>query len=119
MTDRLEKLYPALSARERVVLVLDDRKRGDEDDPKVRATMPREQREEFERLLRDIAIANAEVGSLIVNLYEATRAQEWRWRWFEALVGRHNDFASLRKEVGDAGGAGTGAFEGIYPLTHK
>lgn len=101
MTDRrLEKLYPALSATERVVLILGDRKRGDEDDPKVRATMPRDQSQTFERLLRNVGIANSQLGGLIITLHEAARAQEWRWRWFAAEVARHNDFAELCKEVG-------------------
>lgn len=97
---RIEKLYPALTASERVVLILEDRRRGRDDDPKVRSTMPCDQEEEVERLLRDAAIANIEIGMLILALYEATRAQEWRWRWFEALVAHHNDLVGLSESAG-------------------
>ncbi len=37
---RIEKLYPALTARERGILVLQAWKRGTEEDPLVRRSMP-------------------------------------------------------------------------------
>jgi hypothetical protein len=91
---RIEKLYPALTASERVVLLLGDRQRGEPDDPKVRATMPRDQERDVGRLLKDAGIANTEIAMLILALHEAARAEEWRWRWFEALVAHHNDLAA-------------------------
>jgi hypothetical protein len=98
---RIEKLYPALTASERVVLVLGDRQRGEPDDPKVRATMPRDQEREVERLLTDAGIANHEIGMLILALHEAARAEEWRWRWFEALVAHYNDLTRLAEAAGE------------------
>jgi hypothetical protein len=100
MTDRrMEKLYDALTANERVALILECRKRGEPDDPVVRSTMPREQERDFQRLLKDVGIANIQIGMLILALYEAARAEEWRWRWFEALVARRNDLASLAEAL--------------------
>ena len=49
---RIERLYPALTAGERVLLILADRQRGEPDDAKVRSTMPHDQEQEFARLLR-------------------------------------------------------------------
>ena len=103
MTSRLDKLYPALTASERVVLILADRTRGDADDPKVRATMPEEQAKTFEWLLKDVVIANGELASLIIALYHATQTQEWCWRWFEMMVARHNDVASVCQARGTPG----------------
>ncbi len=98
MTDdrRIERLYPALTAGERVLLILGDRQRGEPDDPKVRSTMPRDQEQDFARLLRDTGIANIEIGMLILALYEATRAEEWRLLWFEGWVAHHNDLVASR-----------------------
>ncbi|MDP9236375.1 MAG: hypothetical protein M3P30_03085 [Chloroflexota bacterium] len=97
---RIKKLYPALTASERVLLILADRQRGEPDDPKIRATTPRDQEREVWRLLRDVGIANIEIGMLIQTLFEAMRAQEWHWRWFEALLAHHNDLAAIGKEAG-------------------
>jgi hypothetical protein len=54
MTDkkgRLAKLYSGLSARERGVLVLQAMKRGVDEDPQVRTTMPHHQISEFNRYI--------------------------------------------------------------------
>jgi hypothetical protein len=48
---RLNKLYPGLSARERGVLALQAMKRGVDEDPQVRTTMPYHQISEFNRYI--------------------------------------------------------------------
>jgi hypothetical protein len=53
--------------------------------------MPDDQYAECRRLWRDIGIVNHELGGLILVLHEATQAQEWRWRWFEALAAHATD----------------------------
>jgi hypothetical protein len=83
---RIQRMYAALSARERVLLSVEERKARGAEDPFVFATTPRDQLVEVNRLLGDVGIVNHELGGVILGLYEATRALEWRLRWFEALA---------------------------------
>ncbi len=48
---RIDKLFPALTAKERGILVLQAWKQGTEEDPLVRTTMPPEQGTEFNRYI--------------------------------------------------------------------
>lgn len=90
---RIEKVYPALSAKERVLIALEERKARGIEDPLLEATMPADQYKECRRLRQHIGIANHELGGLILALNQATQAQEWRWCWFEALVSHATDLA--------------------------
>jgi hypothetical protein len=83
---RIQRMYAALSARERVLLSVEERKARGAEDPFVFATTPWDQLAEVNRLLADVGIVNHELGGVILGLHEATRALEWRLRWFEALA---------------------------------
>ena len=44
------------------------------------ATVPALQRPELTRVLKNLSVANVELGSLIQALSEASKEQEWRLR---------------------------------------
>ena len=68
---RLSRLAPALSARERAILVLNAWKEGKEDDPSWRRTMPQNQAHEFNRYIGLMNVANRQIAIVI------------RMRWVE------------------------------------
>ena len=90
-TVRIKRMYPALSAMERVLLTLEDRKARAVDDPFILGTTPQDQVREVNRLFHDVGIVNHELGGVVLALLEATRAAEWRWRWFEAMAAHAGD----------------------------
>ena len=90
---RLNKLTPALSARERAILVLGSLKDGRPDDPAWRNTMPPDQVAEFNRLIALMNVANREL-SLHVGMLERTASElELREAWLvtEVLWQEHLD----------------------------
>ena len=97
---RIKKVFTALSARERIALAWEERKARGIEDPLLGATMPPDQHAECHRLWRDLGIINHELGGLILALNEATKAQEWRWRWFEALVAHAADLTLVGEVLG-------------------
>jgi hypothetical protein len=64
LTNRLRRLTPELTAKERAVLVLRAVNAGEEPDPEILATMPREQNREFDRYAGLSYVANGELGAL-------------------------------------------------------
>ena len=67
---RLNKLMPALTAKERAILILRSWKEGSDEDPLWRSTMPRDQSREFNRLISLMNVCNINVGFLIIFLDE-------------------------------------------------
>jgi len=65
---RLGKLAPALSAKERVLLVLKARNAGEPEDPDIRRTMPRGQVREFNRYAHLAYVANATLGPVLFTV---------------------------------------------------
>jgi hypothetical protein len=65
---RADKLFPALTARERAVLVLRAWKEGGREDRQVRATMPLGQAAEFNRYIDLMNAANEGLGRYLVVL---------------------------------------------------
>lgn len=65
---RLNKLYPALTARERAILVLQAMKEGREENPRVRSTMPSFQIREFNRYIGLMNAANFTLGVYVGHL---------------------------------------------------
>ena len=65
---RLGRLYPELTARERALLVLEAWKRGREEDPRVRKTMPDEQAPEFNRYIKLMNAVNGPLAQYILTL---------------------------------------------------
>lgn len=97
---RIKHVFTALSARERIALAWEERKARGVEDPLLGATMPLDQYRECRRLWREIGIVNHELGGLILALSEATKAQEWRWRWFKALAAHADDLAVVGEVLG-------------------
>jgi hypothetical protein len=65
---RLNDLYPALSARERAVLVLQAIKEEREADPAIRRTMPESQYDAFNHLMARISGVNSDLAILLMVL---------------------------------------------------
>ena len=83
---RLNKLMPALTAKERAVLILRSWKEGVEEDPLWRSTMPRDQSSEFNRLISLMNVCNVNVGFLIIFLDEQVQKLELRLMWAGSLA---------------------------------
>jgi len=65
---RLGRLTPVLTARERAAVVIQNELAGQEPDPDLRRSMPREQLTEFNRYLALYYIANAELATVCLSL---------------------------------------------------
>ena len=63
---RIQRLLPALSARERAILALRAEKEGEAEDPAVRTTMPVEQVPEFNRLVRLMNAVNHDLAIVVL-----------------------------------------------------
>ena len=83
---RLRKVMPALSARERAILVLDSWKEDKPEDPSWRLTMPTSQSEEFNRLIALMNVANRELRLLIGRLEHMAEKLDLRFAWLTCLV---------------------------------
>jgi len=90
---RLSKLAPALTARERSILVLGSLKDGRPDDPAWRNTMPPDQVGEFNRLIGLMNVANRELTLYIGMLERMATELELREAWLvtEVLWQEHLD----------------------------
>jgi hypothetical protein len=80
---RLERLYPALSAKERAILTLQDYKAGREQDHKLLSSAPEKQADEFNRYIGLMNAANGELGLVIALLKERVEQEELRLAWLE------------------------------------
>ena len=78
---RLEGLYPALSAKERALLVLHAVKEDRDAEPAIRWTMPAKQRPEYHRLISTINALNCELASVIMVLHEQAEKASLRLAW--------------------------------------
>ena len=84
MERRLERLYPALSAKERAILVLKAWKEGKEPDLAVRFSMPLEQTGEYNHLLGLMTRANFDLGWYIALQGRAVAELHARYCWLLA-----------------------------------
>jgi hypothetical protein len=80
---RLERLYPALSAKERAILTLQDYKAGRDQDHKLLSSAPDSQADEFNRYIARMNAANGELGLVIAFLKERVEQEELRLAWLE------------------------------------
>jgi hypothetical protein len=80
---RLERLYPALTAKERAILTLQDFKAGREQDHKLLSSAPEKQADEFNRYIGLMNAANGELGLVIAFLKERVEQEELRLAWLE------------------------------------
>ncbi len=82
---RLGKLYPALTAKERAILVLRAWKEGGEEHSEVRGTMPAEQGLEFNRLIDLMNAVNREFPPYLVLLQALVGRLGLRHGWLMSL----------------------------------
>lgn len=78
---RLDKLIPALNARERAKLVLKSLKEGSEEDPLIRSTTPTEQIEEFNDYIKLMNGVNLRLGPLIIVIRQGVETISQRIGW--------------------------------------
>ena len=104
---RIRRLYPALSAKERVLLALEERKARGVEHPFLFASAPADQAKDLQRLWRDVGVVNHELGGVILGFYHETLALEWRWRWFEALAAHAADLHLVQAALGVEDSAST------------
>lgn len=78
---RLDKLIPALNARERAKLVLQSLKDGTEEDPLIRSTIPSEQVDEFNRYIKLMNGINLRLGPLIIVIRQGVETVSQRIGW--------------------------------------
>jgi len=82
---RLDRLYPALSAKERAVLVLKAWKEDRETDPAVRYSMPQAQAAEFNRLIGLMNAANFHLGRYVLVIELLLGQLDLRYAWLATL----------------------------------
>jgi hypothetical protein len=82
---RLDRLYPALSAKERAILILRAWKAEEGHDPRIRSTIPTNQVHEYNRLIRLINGAH-ELGLVLIWLEAVLAQAELKQSWFMTLL---------------------------------
>lgn len=82
---RLDRLYPALTAKERALLVLSTSKKGGDEDPQVRRTMPQQQIPEFNRLIDLIRGVSGGIAVYIGLLKAVVGQLSLRFGWLCTL----------------------------------
>ena len=82
---RLGKLYPALTAKERAILVLKAWKEDGEEDPLVRETMPAEQAADFNRLIDLMNGVNVDLATRVITLYALVGRLGAKWGWLATV----------------------------------
>jgi hypothetical protein len=82
---RLDRLYPALTAKERALLVLRAWKADQEEDAQVRRTMPPDQSLEFNRYIHLMNAANLDAGKYIAVLKRISGELNLRAAWLASL----------------------------------
>jgi hypothetical protein len=81
----LERLYPALSAKERVLLILRAWKAGEDHDPQIRYTIPTKQTYEYNRLIALVRGASGDLSHYIVLVAQLVEQLSLRWCWLASL----------------------------------
>jgi hypothetical protein len=82
---RLDRLYPALTAKERGLLVLHAYKAGEQPDRLIYSTTPSGQRREFNRYIRLMNACNVELATMLVVLREQIGKTDLKYAWFMTL----------------------------------
>ncbi len=82
---RIDKLFPALTAKERAILVLGAWKQGEEEDPLVRREMPAEQGVEFNRLIDLMNGVNVDLATRDITLYALVGKQGAKSGWLATV----------------------------------
>jgi hypothetical protein len=82
---RLDRLYPALTAKERALLVLRAWKVDQEEDSQVRRTMPQSQAPDFNHYIHLMNAANRDAGKYIVVLNGMVNQLGLKHAWLASL----------------------------------
>ena len=82
---RLDRLYPALTAKERALLVLRSWKADQEEDPQVRLTMPQSQARDFNHYVHLMNFANDYLGKYIAALKGISGELNLKAAWLASL----------------------------------
>jgi len=83
---RLERLYPALSARERGLLVLQAYKAGEKPDRVIYHSTPSSQGAELNRLIRLMNAVNTEVAYALMLVNGQVRQVDIKYGWLMSLL---------------------------------
>lgn len=83
---RLSRLYPALTARERGLLVLRAYKAGEKPDPLIYHSCPSEQGRVFNRYIRLMNACNVELATVVLILREQVEKTDLKYAWFMTLA---------------------------------
>jgi len=86
---RLDRLYPALSAKERGLLVLQAYKAGEKPDRLIYGTTPSAQAAEFNRYIRLMNACNVELATVLMVIREQVAKTDLKraWQWTLRLWG--------------------------------
>jgi len=84
-TARLDKLYPALTAKERALLVLRAWKGDQEEDAQVRLTMPQSQARDFNHYIHLMNAANRDLGMYVAALNGIAKELGLKAAWLASL----------------------------------
>jgi hypothetical protein len=84
-SQRLDRLYPALTAKERALLVLRAWKGDQEEDVQVRRTMPQSQAPDFNHYIHLMNAANGDLALYIVALDGVANQLGLKSAWFASL----------------------------------
>jgi hypothetical protein len=99
---RLQKVMPALSAKERGLLVLGCLKDGTPEDPLWRKTMPSNQMREFNQFIDLMNVANIQIAAQIALLEQAAETIEMRECWLISVVLWQEHLAEIQGAVQQA-----------------
>ena len=96
---RLDRLYPALTARERAILVLKAHHAGQRHDPMITFTMPSDQGPEFRRLIGLMNAVNVELAMSLNMLRAQLRQTEIKAGWLMSLYLGALEFGAVAEYV--------------------
>ena len=83
---RLERLYPALSPKERGLLVLRAFRAGEKPDPLIYRTTPSGQGAQFNRYIRVMNAVNTEVAYALMLINAQVRQVDLKYAWLMTLL---------------------------------
>ncbi|MBI5285334.1 MAG: hypothetical protein HY874_09595 [Chloroflexi bacterium] len=82
---RLNRLYPALTAKERGLLVLHAYKTGEQPDSLIYSTAPSSQGREFNRYIRMMNAVNIELAAVLFVLRERVGKLDLKFAWLQTV----------------------------------
>jgi hypothetical protein len=83
---RLDRLYPGLTARERGVLVLRAYKAGEKPDPQIYHSTPDAQAHAFNRYIHLMNCVNTELATVLFIIREQIAKTDLKYAWFMTLA---------------------------------